>query len=350
MSSNTLKLSFRTSLIVTLTTSFLFLLTDIALSGTIHILIFFLFLCAQFIISFLVFRYTLDKFIYQRIRLIYKTIHSSKINRNQKEQLMRKIETSEDLIGDVNTEVLSWAETRKEEAEQFTKLEQYRKEFLGNVLHELKTPVFTIQGYVHTLLDGAMDDPEVSRKYLQRTDTNIDRLNTIITDLDVIAGLETGEMILDYKNFNLSTLCREVFEALEIKSQKKNVKLFLSESSERHISVVGDRERIRQVLTNLLVNSIHYGIESGRTKVSIFDMDENVLVEVSDNGIGIDEEHLPRIFERFYRVDKSRSRDQGGTGLGLAIVKHIVEAHKQSVHVRSTPGKGTTFSFTLKKA
>lgn len=299
-------------------------------------------------ISYLIYKFILDKFIYEKIRLIYKTIHDLKAPRRQhKSQILSK----SDIIEQTNREVLEWAENKTREIDDLKNLEAYRREFLGNVSHELKTPIFNIQGYVLTLLDGGMDDPEINRKYLARTEKSIDRMISIIEDLEAISKFEAGEMKLKIETFDIVALSLEVIDLLEIKADKKNIKIFLAENYDQPIRVIADRQRIQQVLTNLVVNSIKYGIENGRTKISYFDMDENILIEVTDSGTGIPREELPRVFERFYRGDRSRTRKsgEGGSGLGLAIVKHIIEAHNQTINVRSTLGVGSTFAFTLKK-
>ncbi len=252
-------------------------------------------------------------------------------------------------IKNLDTEIRGWADDRKAEIERLQKLEVYRKEFLGNVSHELKTPIFNIQGYVLTLLDGGLEDPTINRNYLERAEKSIDRMITIVDDLEAISQLETGELQIESERFEISILAKDVVDAQEMKATAKGIILTLPEEA-KPIFVYADRFRIRQVLVNLIVNSVKYGKEYGETKIRFYDAGDNIIVEVADNGIGIEKEHLPRLFERFYRVDKSRSREQGGTGLGLAIVKHIIEAHNQSINVMSTEGAGTVFSFTLKKA
>jgi two-component system phosphate regulon sensor histidine kinase PhoR len=251
-------------------------------------------------------------------------------------------------IDNLNQEILAWADDRKNEIERLHKLELYRKEFLGNVSHELKTPIFNIQGYVLTLLDGGLEDPSINRNYLERAEKSVDRMITIIDDLEAISQLETGELQIEPEKFDIVALAKDVAEAQEMKATAKGIILTLPEDS-KPIYVFADRFRIRQVLVNLIVNSVKYGKEYGETKIRFYDVGENIMVEIADNGIGIGKEHLPRLFERFYRVDKSRSREQGGTGLGLAIVKHIIEAHNQTINVMSTETAGTVFSFTLKK-
>jgi two-component system phosphate regulon sensor histidine kinase PhoR len=255
---------------------------------------------------------------------------------------------SKNEVDNLRQEIIAWADDRKDEIERLHKLEVYRKEFLGNVSHELKTPIFNIQGYVLTLLDGGLEDPSINRNYLERAERSVDRMITIIDDLEAISQLETGELQIEPERFDIIALAKDVTEAQEMKATAKGIILTMPEDA-KPLFVYADRFRIRQVIVNLIVNSVKYGKEYGETKIRFYDVGENVMVEVADNGIGIGKEHLPRLFERFYRVDKSRSREQGGTGLGLAIVKHIIEAHNQSINVMSTEGAGTVFSFTLKK-
>jgi two-component system, OmpR family, phosphate regulon sensor histidine kinase PhoR len=299
-----------------------------------------------FLLSYFFYRYILEKFIYSKIKLIFKTIHTLKSPKGSKN---KEIDLRQNIISNVNKEVLLWAEDKKEEIEELRKMESYRREFLGNVSHELKTPLFNIQGYVMTLIDGGLLDATINLEYLQRTKKNIERMIAIIEDLESISRFETGELQLEMKKFDITGLIKEVIELLEINANRKKIKIRLRTEDDKPTYVEGDKDRIRQVLINLIDNSIKYGNEDGRTKICVFDMDENYLVEITDNGIGIDAKDLPRLFERFYRVDKSRSREQGGSGLGLAIVKHIIEAHNQTINVRSTVGVGTTFALTLKK-
>ncbi len=296
---------------------------------------------------YLIFSYVLKIFIYRKIKLIYKTISSSK---NSKEKAFEKVSPNEDIIANVSKEVLEWQQNRSDEIAELKKMENFRKEFLGNVSHELKTPLFNIQGYVHTLLEGALSDPEVNLNYLQRAAKSAERLCLIVEDLESISKLESGELQLDQRTFNIREVFEEVFESAELRAKEMDIRVRFKEGNDSPVYIIADKERIRQVINNLIVNSIKYGKKGGTTMVGFYDMDENILVEITDNGIGIDPLHLSRIFERFYRVDKSRSREQGGTGLGLAIVKHIIEAHNQSINVRSTYGIGTTFTFTMKKS
>jgi len=254
-----------------------------------------------------------------------------------------------DPIKEMEREVRDWAEDKSSEIEQLRTMERYRKEFLGNVSHELKTPIFNIQGYINTLLDGAWEDQEVLIHFLKKAAKGTDRIASLVEDLEAISQLESGFLTMETEIFDVHDLIHDILDSMDMRAAEKNIQLEFKEGCDIPFIVEADKDRIRQVVINLLVNSIKYGKENGYTKVGLYDMDENILVEVSDNGIGIDEVHLPRLFERFYRVDKSRSRDEGGTGLGLSIVKHIIEAHDQTINVRSTKGVGTTFAFTLKK-
>ena len=295
-----------------------------------------------FVICFFMTTYLINAFIYRRIKVIYKTISEAK-----------KTDDSPlaygDSLEDVEKEVENWADNKNKEIATLKELEEYRRNYIGNVSHELKTPIFNIQGFLHSLIDGAINDPSVNMSFLDKAARNVERLNTIVQDLDTISRLESGKMTLHIQVFDIENLTIEVFEDMELRAKSKNVKLSFKEGANHGFRVRADREQMRQVLTNLIGNSIKYGKTNGQTKVSFYDMDQLVLVEVSDNGIGIARQHLKHLFDRFYRVDKSRSRDVGGTGLGLAIVKHIVEAHNQTVHVRSTEGVGSTFGFTLEK-
>lgn len=300
-----------------------------------------------FIFSYFIFLYAIEIFIYRKIKLVYKNIHSLKVRRLDPKP--SDFDMS-DPINEMEKEVRGWAEDESKEIEQLRTMERYRKEFLGNVSHELKTPIFNIQGYINTLLDGAIDDPEVTIRFLKKAAKSTDRIASLVEDLESISQLESGFMTMELEEFDINELIHDVFESLSMRAAEKNARIDFKEGCDVPFMVEADKDRIRQVIVNLLVNSIKYGKENGYTLIGLYDMDENVLVEVTDNGIGIEEEHLPRLFERFYRVDKSRSRDAGGTGLGLAIVKHIIEAHNQTINVRSTKGIGTTFGFTLKKA
>ncbi|MGI9546096.1 MAG: sensor histidine kinase [Flavobacteriaceae bacterium] len=297
-----------------------------------------------FIISFLLIQIRLEKFIYRRIKRIYDDVSL--------------LETSEIPIGPVTTdmktlteEIEKFAKDKKIEIDTLKIREAYRKDFLGNVAHELKTPLFTVQGYILTLLDGALEDKNVRRKYLQRSKKAVERLTYIVKDLDLITKLEIGDLNLDISSFDIIELVQNVFELLEIKASNKRVSLTFDMTYNNPVYVYADREKIQQVISNLLVNSIKYGHADGTTEVSVENLIKNkVIIRITDNGEGIPEEHIPRIFERFYRVDKSGSRKEGGSGLGLSIVKHIIEAHGEKIYVESVPDVGSEFSFTLEKA
>jgi two-component system, OmpR family, phosphate regulon sensor histidine kinase PhoR len=299
-----------------------------------------------FLIFYIIIYYALNNFIIQKIRPIYKTIHNVTIpDREIREKLEDK-----DIIAVVNQEVREWASIKTKEISQLRQMERYRKEFLGNVSHELKTPIFNIQGYISTLLEGGLEDPEINRKYLERSEKSISRLIAIVNDLETISSLESQDFRLEFSEFDLVLLIHEVFDMYEDTVSERMMSLILKEPPSPEILVFANREKIFEVLSNLVNNSIKYGKPEGKIWIEILDMDHHYLIEVEDDGIGIAEPDLPRIFERFYRTDKSRSREMGGSGLGLAIVKHIIEAHRQTIHCRSTLGKGTSFTFTLKKA
>ena len=307
-----------------------------------------LLLALQFIfsfgISFLVIQLRVEKFIYRRIKRIYDDVSL--------------LETTDFPLGPVTTdmktlteEIEKFAKDKKIEIDTLKIREAYRRDFLGNVAHELKTPLFTVQGYILTLLDGAMEDKNVRRKYLQRAKKGVERLIYIVKDLDLITKLEIGDLNLEYSDFDIIELIQTVFELLEIKASKKRVTLAFDMMYDSPIYVHADREKIQQVISNLLVNSIKYGHTEGTTEVSVESLIKNkVIIRITDNGEGIPNEHIPRIFERFYRVDKSGSRKEGGSGLGLSIVKHIIEAHGEKIYVESVPDVGSEFSFTLERA
>lgn len=278
-------------------------------------------------------------YIHSKISVIYKNIYTHK-------GVTRFVDVD---IDSVEKEVEDWAIQKENEILQMKASETYRREFIGNVSHELKTPIFNIQGYILTLLDGGLYDEEVNMKYLKRTSKSVDRMINIVDDLEVITRLETEETQLEIGEFNIVELAKDVLDQLELKANESKIELSIQKEILTEF-VVGDIDKIQQVFANLMSNSIKYGKEGGRTEVRFFDMNENILIEIADDGIGISEMDLPRLFERFYRVDKNRSRKIGGTGLGLAIVKHIIEAHNQTINVRSTIDVGSTFSFILKKA
>ncbi|MCB0655257.1 MAG: sensor histidine kinase [Saprospiraceae bacterium] len=301
-------------------------------------------LISAYLLIYMVMMFFLDKFIYRKIKVIYKVIHKSKVSTG------KKIDSDENIIQNVEREVAEWAEDQQRQIDTLRALETYRRDYVGNISHELKTPIFNIQGYLHTLLEGGLQDENINLKYLERAAVNVDRLQNIVQDLDTISKLESGQMILDITAFDIRLLVQEVLEHLEMQAAKKQINIGFKEGADKSFKVKADRETIRQVFINLISNAIKYGNPGGYVRVSFYDMHNYILVEIADNGIGIPEKHLAHLFDRFYRVEKSRSRAEGGTGLGLSIVKHIIEAHKQTINVRSTPGLGSTFGFTMEKA
>ncbi|WP_396602929.1 sensor histidine kinase [Algibacter sp. R77976] len=302
-----------------------------------------LFSVCVFVFSFLIIQYSVERFIYKRVKKIYDDLTLLESVSLAKGPITTDMQT-------LTQEIDKFARDKKIEIETLKVREAYRKDFLGNVSHELKTPLFTVQGYIETLLDGAMDDKNIRKKYLERASKGIERLGYIINDLDMITKLEVGDLSLNMEVFNIVELVENVFDMLEMKAHKKRITLTFDRDYPEPIMVNADKERIQQVLANLMVNSIKYGSEKGTTEVSIENLIKNkVIVRVTDNGEGIGAEYIPRLFERFFRVDKSGSRKEGGSGLGLAIVKHIIEAHQERIYVESEFGVGSEFSFTLEK-
>ena len=296
-----------------------------------------------FIFSVFLLHYRVERFILNRIQGIYNDISPSSISVNQ-----QTVQTDMEVL---RKNLIKFADDKKLEIESLKDKEDYRKEFIGNISHELKTPLFTIQGYVLTLLEGAIEDKKVREKYLKRTAKGVERLIYVVKDLDLITQFESGIKTIDRKYFDLRQLIENVFELLEIQALKNKITLSFDQEYQNNLHVFADEERIQQVLTNLIINSLKYGVKNGKTVVNLEELSqEKILVRVTDNGEGIQEEHMPRLFERFYRVDKSGNRKAGGSGLGLAIVKHIIEAHKEKLFVESTPGVGSEFSFTLQRA
>ena len=311
---------------------------------------FFLFLAIAslifFLITYFLIQYLLNKFISDKIKPIYKIINY--FPEKGKEAKRKSLSFVE--IAEVEHDVEEWAQNQLQEIERLRDLERYRKEFVGNVSHELKTPIFNIQGYILTLLEGGLEDPKINKLYLTRSEKSIDRMISIVEDLESITKLETGELKPQYAIFDIIKVTEEVFEMEHLLAKERKMTLEFTKKPDKPIMVTADKKRIIEVLSNLITNGIKYGKRKGSVKVGFYDFDEKIVVEVSDDGIGIDKKDLPRIFERFYRVDKSRSREQGGTGLGLSIVKHIIEAHNQTINVQSVLDEGTTFTFTLEKA
>ncbi|MXN92152.1 sensor histidine kinase [Flavobacterium sp. Sd200] len=296
-----------------------------------------------FFFAFFVLQYRVEHFIYRRVKKIYDDISLL-----ESSSLRSKSVTTD--MATLTHELEKYARDKKLEIETLKIQEEYRREFLGNVSHELKTPLFTVQGYILTLLDGAMNDKTLRKKYLQRAEKGVERLIYIVQDLDMISKMEVGDLNLHYTEFNIVDVIQGVFDLLEMKADKKSIMLMLDQKYIKPVMVYADRDKIQQVITNLVVNSIKYGREDGTTEISIEDLVNNkVIIRVKDNGEGIERKNIPRLFERFYRVDRSGARTEGGSGLGLAIVKHIIEGHDEKIYVESDYGKGSEFSFTLEK-
>lgn len=294
-------------------------------------------------LAYLIFYFLLKNFILNRLFLIYKSIQI-----NQKTYLPTK-ENIDSMILSAEQEVKNWKDVKNTEISRLKDQEVFRREFLGNLAHELKTPVFSIQGYILTLLEGGLDDPKVNRNFLERAAKATDRMASILEDLDQITKLEVDELKMEKRSFDLIDLITEIFESLELRAKERNIKLKFDKFY-TPIYVTADRVKIGQVFTNLIGNSIAYGKEGGETRINLLVFESLVTIEVTDNGPGIDSKEIPRLFERFYRIEKSRNRNDGGSGLGLAIVKHILESHGQNIQVRSEVGKGSTFSFSLDKS
>jgi two-component system phosphate regulon sensor histidine kinase PhoR len=339
--------SFLTALYVGLTSSLIYFLIDLfqfdyrldALQLKSYLISFVLVWLFSYVLLYL----TIERFIIKRANEIYRTFFPTSLSSHAPEE-----DSDIDFLTD---KLKKFASDSKGEIETLKKQENYRREFIGNLSHELKTPLFTIQGYVLTLLDGDIEDSKIIRKYLKRTAKGVERLEFIIKDLDLITKFESGIAKLDYIKFDIREILTNVFELLEMQAIKNNITLKMDDYYEKPIYVYADPERIQQVITNLIINSLKYGVDQGVTEVSLSEFKENkILVRIIDNGEGIDKEHLPRLFERFYRVDKTRNRNQGGSGLGLAIVKHIIEAHNEQIFVESEVKVGSEFSFSLSRA
>lgn len=297
-----------------------------------------------FIVAFFVIQYRAEHFIYQRIKKVYEDISILDVNDLKRDNITTDVEA-------LSKSVQDYVEGKAIEIQDLTERDSFRRDFLGNVAHELKTPLFTVQGYILTLIEGAAEDKVIRKKYLERANKGVERLTSIVKDLDMITKLETNELKINIEPFNILDLVQNVFDLFEMKAKKRGVSLQFDKTYEFPIYVKGDVEKIEQVLINLIVNSIKYGTVKGVTTVSIESYNEHkFIIRVSDNGEGIEQKHISRLFERFYRVDQSRSREQGGSGLGLSIVKHIIEAHNETILLKSTYGEGSEFSFTLEKA
>lgn len=294
-------------------------------------------------LSFLILQLRVRKLFFERIRQIYEDLEF------ETDSLIKTSPIDSDM-NSFSKDLEEFVKLKRTEIETLKKEGIYRKEFVGNVAHELKTPLFSVQGYISNLLDGAMDDKELLKKYLKRAEKSVDRLTFIIKDLDLITQLESSTLKLKVTSFDIIKLTEEIIEDLEISASKRNIKIIFNKNYDKQILVEADKNRIEQVITNLVTNSINYGSEKGTTEISFESNVEKIIVKVNDNGEGISEENMPRLFQRFFRVDVSRSRSQGGSGLGLAIVKHIIDAHNENIYVQSTVGVGSEFSFSLKKS
>jgi two-component system phosphate regulon sensor histidine kinase PhoR len=339
----TYKFAFWCASIITLFLMFALLIISTLLNETIGVNVILITAFSLFIFAFIFIQIRVEVFIYNRVKKIYDDVSLLDADDLKKETITTNMET-------LSKEVKRFAEKKQIEIADLNEREAYRREFLGNVSHELKTPLFTVQGYLLTLMDGAGDSKPIREKYLQRANKGVERLVSVVKDLDMISKLESNELGLNIQQFNIIELIQDVFDLLEMRAKKRGITLFFSKDYDIPILVYGDIERIEQVLINLIMNSIKYGKINGATTISVESYLHNkVLVKVGDNGEGIQKEHLPRLFERFYRVDQSRSRDQGGSGLGLSIVKHIIEAHDETILVKSSYGKSSEFSFTMKK-
>lgn len=297
--------------------------------------------------AYVLISFVLDNFIYRKIKLIYKFIYQTKATK--REETYYKYILPKKSIGEVTEDVEAWAQENQKQVEQLKANEQFRREFLQNLSHEFKTPIFTIQSYVDTLLQDEPENPALRRKFLEKTARNVDRLTNLLADLDEISSLERGELVLVKTNFVIQDLLKDTFESISIKAEPKSIRFSIKKGCEAPIVVHADKEKIRQIVLNLFENAIKYGKHNGSIKAGIYRTDDKrILIEISDDGVGIAEKSLPRIFERFYRTDIGRSMDATGSGLGLAICKHIIEAHNQTIHIRSTQDVGTTIGFTLR--
>lgn len=343
----TYKFAIKSALFISLfATGFVMLMVVLFFDSKVDNLLFFGIVCLLiiYLFSFLVLQYRVERFIYRRVKKIYDDVSLLESSTFINQPITTDMET-------LTREVKKFATDKKLEIEMLQIREEYRREFLGNVSHELKTPLFTVQGYLSTLLDGAMDDKAVRKKYLKRAEKGVERLIYIVEDLDMITKLESGDLNLEFSEFDIVELIQNVFDLLEMKADKKKITLAFENYYIQPVFVHGDKDKIQQVVENLIVNSIKYGREGGFTEVAVVNLTKKkVLVRITDNGEGIEKQNISRLFERFYRVDKSGSRSEGGSGLGLAIVKHIIEAHKEKIYVESEFGIGSEFSFTIEKA
>lgn len=340
-------LSVYISLFVSLFSIFLIILSFWYKETNISLWLLLLMFLLIFSITFILVYFTLERFIYHKIKLLYRATNMFRIN---KDISNLELDMNTDILGKVSKDVAKWMVDQHNTIDQLKERESFRREFIGNLAHELKTPVFSIQGFILTLLEGGIDDKEINRLFLERAANGVERITNLIEDLDVISKIESGQVNMEKKRFNFTKLVYEVVDELELKAKKKKIGIEIEFLFDKEIWVNADRVKISQVLTNLLNNAISYSKDGGKVIIKTNQLDEKVLVDVEDDGVGIKKEDLDRIFERFYRVEKSRARHKGGTGLGLAIVKHIIEAHNETITAQSKPGKGTTFTFSLSRA
>ncbi|MCP1995330.1 cell wall metabolism sensor histidine kinase WalK [Flavobacterium sp. HSC-61S13] len=337
------KFALKSALFITVF-SFLILMILLVLFFEVNLLMCFIFGLAVYVFSFFVIQYRVEHFVYRRIKKIYDNVSILDSSVLRSKAITTDMET-------LTNEVQKFATYKKIEIESLKVREEYRREFLGNISHELKTPLFTVQSYLSTLLDGAIDDKTVRKKYVERAEKGVERLIYIVKDLDMITKLETGDLHLNYSEFDIVKAVETVFELLEMRAEQKEISLIFDMNYVNPIMVYADEDRIVQLISNLVENSIKYGKVKGTTEVSIEDLVNNkIIVRVTDNGDGIKEKYVPRLFERFFRIDKSGARSVGGSGLGLSIVKHIVEAHEEHIYLESKYGYGSEFSFTLERA
>ena len=321
-----------------------FLIFEYLYHQTFNVVTLVIFILTVFSISFFIVRFFIKKYISARLTPIYNLVRK----KPGKEEVPQNLNLKVDVFSNLNGEVKDWMDNKNQEIQSIKNLEQYRKDYVGNISHELKTPLTSVQGYIHTLLED-VESPTLRRRFLEKAANNTERLIQIVNDLETITKIESGNIIIEFQTFNLKQLLEEVIDDLTFMTSEKQLKIQFIDGNISSYLALGDKESIRQVLNNLVINSIKYGKDNGNTTIKLYDMVDDFLIEINDNGLGIDSKHLPHIFDRFYRIDKSRNRNIGGSGLGLSIVKHIIEAHGQAITVVSELDKGTRFTFSLSK-
>ena len=322
----------------------IFCVINFILEVKLHVYIYLSLFLFLFAFSGIITYILLEIFINRKIRLLFRMVQTYKMSSSD-----FNLNMNEDILSASEVEILKLAKKTNTELAKLKSEEKFRREFIGNLAHELKTPIFSIQGYILTLLEGGLEDSSVNKKFLKRASKGVERMNKIIMDLDMISRFESDRINMDFRENNIVEICEEIIESLELKAKEYNTVLRLAKNYDNPILVNCDKDKIGQVIQNLLINAIKYSENNSEVIIRFTDVESNLLIEVEDNGLGINESHINRLFERFYRVDKSRARNEGGTGLGLSIVKHIIEAHGHNVQVRSTEGEGSTFFFTLTK-